>query len=551
MKKFKAGSKSRLTEAHLPCQDCGSSDALSTYDDGHSYCFSCGKNKWLDKEDNPWYFKLSDSERIPVDIPKDTLPKDTGLGNSNDYTLEYISFRGISKDSCKKYSCKTRVSPTGIPLEILFPYGSGAAKVRSLQDKKFSTEGKFVEYEKLFGEDQFGPGSANAITITEGEIDCLSAFQMLGSKYPVVSVKGSTSARRDCERSFKYLNSFDKIYLCFDNDVAGHKAAKSLQGLFDGNKVYHVKLGLKDANEYLQAGKEKEFINTWWASKNYLPEGIMNSFDDIEAELKSQASEPIGTYPFPTLQDMSYGVRTGEIVLFTAQEKVGKTEIMRAIEAHLLKTTDHNMGIIHLEETQKRAIQGLATYELGVPCHLPDSNVSVGDQLNAFKSLARNDGRVHFYKHFGADDPDSVLDVIRYLVGVQHCKFVFLDHITMLVTGSRGDDERKTLDYISTRLAMMVKELDFCLFLVSHVNDDGKTRGSRNISKIADLLLHLDRDIEADNLDLRNQTKVTCRGNRFASTSGPAGVLWFEPSKYIVKELEARDIGGVDEFKPF
>ena len=26
---------------HEPCPDCGSSDALSVYSDGHTYCFSC------------------------------------------------------------------------------------------------------------------------------------------------------------------------------------------------------------------------------------------------------------------------------------------------------------------------------------------------------------------------------------------------------------------------------------------------------------------------------------------------------------------------------
>ena len=26
---------------HTPCNNCGSSDANSVYDDGHTYCFSC------------------------------------------------------------------------------------------------------------------------------------------------------------------------------------------------------------------------------------------------------------------------------------------------------------------------------------------------------------------------------------------------------------------------------------------------------------------------------------------------------------------------------
>lgn len=536
MTKYSKESKSKLVLSHQPCENCGSSDALSLYDDGHSFCFSCADHKkGVDTDDFSGYDVIS---RIGSKV------------DLTDYTLQYVSHRGITEDTFKKYSVKCRVSPSGAPYAFQFPYGSESLKVKTL-NKDISTEGKFREYEGLFGQDCFGPGSAAAVTITEGEEDALSVYQMLGSKYPAVSIKGAASARRDCERSFGYLNSFEKIYICFDNDVAGEKAAKSLQGLFDGNKVFHVKLGLKDANEYLKQGKTQEFTRAWWNSKNYLPQGVINSFDDIENILKSEDNKAIATYPFPSLQEMTYGIRSKEVVLFTALEKVGKTEIIRAIEHHLLKSTDYNIGIIHLEEQEKRSVQGLISYELGVAAHLPDAGVNVDDSLNAYKQLVKRDGRLHFYKHFGSDDPDNILDVIRYLVGVQHCKFIFLDHITMLVTGFENEDERTKLDYLSTKLAMMTREMDFTLFMVSHVNDNGQTRGSRNISKVADLLLHLDRDIEADSFDARNQTRLICRGNRFASSSGPAGTLWFNHKDFTIKELEAKDIGGVDDYKPF
>jgi hypothetical protein len=107
----------------------------------------------------------------------------------------------------------------------------------------------------------------------------------------------------------------------------------------------------------------------------------------------------------------------------------------------------------------------------------------------------------------------------------------------MLVTGFEGEDERKKLDFLSTKLAMMTRELDFTLFIVSHVNDDGKTRGSRNISKIADLIVSLDRDIESASFEERNKTYLTVRGNRYAGLSGPAGVLTFDPSSFTLSEL--------------
>jgi hypothetical protein len=133
------------------------------------------------------------------------------------------------------------------------------------------------------------------------------------------------------------------------------------------------------------------------------------------------------------------------------------------------------------------------------------------------------------------------MDVIRYLVTACECKYVFLDHITMIVTGQGDDgDERKKLDYISTRLAMMTKELNFTLFLVSHVNDENKTRGSRNIGKIADLIIHMDRDKENPSEEVRNMTRLIIKGNRFAHGSGPSGVLKFDTETYTLSEADGK-----------
>ena len=32
---------SEIMETHLPCSACGSSDAVTLYDDGNTFCFSC------------------------------------------------------------------------------------------------------------------------------------------------------------------------------------------------------------------------------------------------------------------------------------------------------------------------------------------------------------------------------------------------------------------------------------------------------------------------------------------------------------------------------
>lgn len=487
------------SKEHLPCPCGDSSDAYTEYPD-HGYCFSCGI-----------YFKGNE------------------FISELDVSFTYLPWRGITSDTFKFYNAKTKVNADGTPSAILFPYDNGRTKVRSLAQKTFATTGELVrETGFLFGKEKFPAGSAKAITITEGELDALSVYQMLGSKYPSVSVGSATSARNDISKDYDYVNSFERIYLCFDSDDAGTKALHNVASLFDFNKVYHVKLDLKDANEYLSKQRGKDFTNAWWGAKRFLPEGIISTYGEIDKIIDEEEKKESVSYPFDKLQSMTYGIRTGEVILIKAPEKVGKTEFIRAIEYHLLKTTDANIGVIHLEEGKPRMIKGLAGYELGVPTHLPDSGVSNEDIKKAFKAATGRDERLHIYTHFDSDDPDTIINTIRFMAGPCGCKYIFLDHLSQLVSGLEDTDERKRLDYISTKLCQMVEDLDFTLFVISHVNDDGKTRGSRYIAKVADLILSLERDILAVDDEQRNTTKLLIEGNRFASMSGPAGELWFD-----------------------
>jgi len=510
--------RSRLVKSNLPCNNCSSSDARAEYDDGHTYCYSCKATTF------------NDGSHTQEKEFNDTMT-----------TKQYVPYCGISEKTMRFYGVLTNVDGDGRPVSIEYPYGEHCSIVRSTSEKRFLTQGDSGASE-LFGKSRFGAASATAITITEGAKDALSVFEMLGSKYPAVAVRSASCARLDCAKDHEYLNSFEKIYICFDNDKPGRDATREVSALFDVNKVYIVDLTkYKDANDYLVKDESLEFVRVWWNSKRFQPKGIVSSYAAMEEILKKESKTAKASYPFGTLNDISYGIRLGEVNLITAQEGHGKTEFIRSIEHHLLKTTDDNIAIIHLEEPEKRSIQGLVSYEVGTPVHLPDCVLSVADQLEAYKKLTKRDDRCYYYTHFGSDDPDIILDIIRYLASVNQCKYIFLDHITMIVSGHEGDDERRKLDYISTRLAMLCKELDFTLFLVSHVNDDGKTRGSRNISKISDLVVFISRDVEANTKEERNVTNLMVKKNRFAATTGPAGRLWFDQATFTLKEISPEE----------
>ena len=532
--------KTKIVSYRNPCPNtkCRSSDAFHIYSDGHGFCFSCNHFEPQVSQEYLESIDLHKGKHLPIinlQMPKLNTTE-------SKFTYQYVPHRKLTTETLAFYNVLTKVDETGAPVSVAFPYGDSSLKVRGFNDKKFHSIGD-MKNATLFGKDKFSKGSAKAITITEGEYDALSVYQMLGSAYPAVSVRSASSAEADCNAEWKYLNSFEKIYLCFDNDGPGKTAKAAVARLFDFNKIYDVDLTeFKDANAYLEAGKEKEFKNIWWNAKRFLPEGIISSFNEFDNIIDEDKNTESVSFPFPTVQELTYGIRLGEIVLLTALEGIGKTEIIRAIEYHLLKNTEENIGIIHLEETKERQLKGLAGYELNQPVHFPDSSVTKEDIKEALHGLIKREDRLHIYTHFGSDDPSIILDIIRFMVASCNCRYIFFDHISMAVSGLREDDERKALDYLSTRLAMMVKELNFGLILVSHVNDQGQTRGSRNISKIADCWIHLERDKQAPSEEQRNTTYLTFNKNRFGARTGPGGELNFNLSTFTVTEKNNRNI---------
>lgn len=493
---------------------CGSSDAYFLYGDGHGHCFSCGYHYFPNKG----FIDLSDT-----------------------FTYEYLDYRGISAATYRRYNAKTKVNAEGKPVSIGYPHREPEVfKVRSLEEKKFYYVGEVKR--GCFGVDKFVAGSNQNLIITEGYEDALSCNEVC--RCPAISVQSSGTAAADCAVDRAFINSFDRIYLAFDADERGREAAASVAKLFDYSKVYELKFPggkLKDANDFLQQGQRDDLLNVFRNAKKYLPDSIISSFADFKKIIAEVPKVGI-PYPFPTLTYMTYGIRTGETVLITAQEGIGKTEVMHAIEHQILRETKDAVGAIFLEEPKRRHLQALAGIHLQRPVHLPDCGVEDDTVFEAVQKVIGDDDRLHIYSHFGSDDPEHILDTIRFLVSARGCRYILLDHITMVVSGLGGENERRALDYLSTRLEMMVKELDFALILVSHVNDDGLTRGSRNISKICDIRINLHRDVLNNDPIIRRTTNVVVGKNRFCGRTGPAGQLLFDPATYSLKEDMGYDI---------
>ena len=509
---------------HIACEHCGSTDANSLYDDGHTHCFACNTTEHEHEAEDRHITRYNMARNIvtTMDIKG---------------TFKSIPDRGISQATCEKYGVTTDGDCQ------YYPYTNGdgvrtAVKKRNVPTKQFSISGDFSGA-TLFGQSLFHAGG-KAITITEGELDALAAFQMQGSLYPTVSIRnGAQAALKDCKAQYEWLNSFDSVVICFDGDEPGKKAAKEVAELF-GNKakVMQYKDGYKDACEYLIAGATKEFVNAWWRAAPFTPDGIING-KDLWEELRKPKQLPDASWPYAKLNDMMAGLRKRELITIAAGTGQGKSTFLRQLIHHLLVTTDDNIGMAFLEESPERTALGIMSIEAGKPLHLPQTEYTEEELEQAYHKTMGT-GRCVLFNHFGSLDIDNVLNRLRYMVKAQNCQWIILDHYQMILSGM-DTDERKGLDMLLTKLRTFVEETGVGLFGISHTRrQDGKglengaeislssLRGTQGISQLSDAVIGLQRDQQNDDEAKRNTTELRLLKSRFTGETGPAGSLYFD-----------------------
>lgn len=454
--------------------------------------------------------------------------------------IRFHPHRGLKDATLKKYGMATQFVE-GTPKATAFPYPNGGVKLRDFSQKKFWTKGDMAT-PGCFGVDKFDPGSQSSVTITEGEYDAASIYQVTGGRTAAISVPSSSAAKKNCMKDYAWINSFDKIILALDSDEPGQKAAAQIANMFDPQKIFFVNFTqYKDANGYLQENKSEDLFKAWAGASKGVPPGIIHTFDEVKAALGKHQEARIAEYPWEHMQTALKGFHKGDFILFKGPEGIGKTEIFRAMEYHIMKTTDENIGIIRLEESYGDTIRGISTYELETPAMDEDAGISDEVALEAYKrAVGGREDRVYIQSSFDTDDPDVVINNIRFLVGSCGCSIIFLDHLSMLVTGVEEEDERKKLDYIVTRLKKMAVTLGFCLVSIIHVNDNGQTRSSRYPPKIANTVVALSRDIRNPDPVERRKTYLTVeKGRGQGCTTGPIGaVIYDNEVSYTLKELK-------------
>lgn len=514
-----------------PNPECTSSDGYGINPrNGWGKCFVCGHRVPPDKTD--------------VDVPETrTLPN--GKPPPTPLTKVFRAFpeRRLTKETIERY--KVDVGGPEADYQAKYPIfdieGRHVANKVRYADKKrgFPQEGD-VSAPGLFGRHAFPPGG-KYITVTEGQDDAMAAHQMMGNKYPFVSVHSSSTALRDMKHDFEYLNSFETIVIAFDNDEQGKKAAREVCDIgFPLGKLKVLKLRKhKDANDYLLNGDTSAFNNEWWQAETYKPDGLRLGSDMWEDIINRKESFTV-SYPFEGLNEKTFGIRLSELVILTADTGVGKTSVIKHIEHFLLtdakvKENNYGVGFLHLEEPNGDTALGLLSVHNSTPYHLPTSDRPEAELRKAYDELLNNN-RVVIWDHFGSNSVDAVLNKVRHMVALG-CRYIVLDHLSIVVSDQSGD-ERKQLDEIATKLKTLTMELDIAVIAIIHTNRQGQIRGTAGVEQLANIVLRLERNKTESDEWRRNVTKVTVEKNRFCGYTGPAGYLWYNKDTARLIELD-------------
>ena len=514
------------------CPDCAeqgkdtSGNGLHTYPDGSTYCFKCGTHT------------RADSKREPVS--KLTVPQ------VNTYPVKSDPTRELSHSTVEKYNVRGSVNTsTGEVDHLYYPYTEDGVlagyKVRELPKNFKPSVGKIGK--ELFGKVQ--AEGKDFLLITEGEEDCLAAYEMISKRKPmpsvdVVSLPNGAKSKLHDEADF--IAKYKRVYLCFDNDDPGEKASAEIGdwiSTITECRIMHWPDDVQDASHALTLGKTHDFFTAIRSANVHEPEGVVNGKDIALDDLLVPMPEGI-PIPFTGLQEKLHGLRKGEIMTVCAGSGIGKSTMVREIALSLIEQ-GHSIANVALEDQINVAAQALMALDMNIP--LPIFRMRPPDKSECQTSYDKiiANGNTYFYKHFAGITANSLMDKLYYYARSKKVDFIILDHLSLVISASESTNERKDIDMLMTKLAKMVVETGVGLIQIVHLKRSGgdksfakggeveltDLRGSAALEQLSWSVVGLERDQQGDDRDF---SKIRVLKNRTWGFTGICDTVKFDPT---------------------
>ncbi len=395
----------------------------------------------------------------------------------------------------------------------------------------------------------------NGRVVRVGNCDAMSAYQMLynsqkSKEYeaiPVVSStigEGGTAAQLAAQ--YEWLNRFEKVILCLDNDDAGRKATEECVAALPKGKAYKMDLTLKDANEYLTSFREREFVQAFWSAKQIVPAGVVGSHELYDEMLKVASSEKI---PLPRfmkrLENMLGGGFTlGHIINFASSSGVGKTSVVNEMLYFWMYNCPYKLGVVSMELNAGQYGLAMLSRHTGVKINKMSSDEQVEflsreSTIAAAKELLCDENGKD--RWMLVDDRDGTVDqikgVIESLIISCGCQIIVLDPMSDIIEGLTNEEQALFIKWQKG----MIKSHNVTFVNICHTRKTGGGEkagsegallteesifGSSSIFKSSSANILFSRNKYAEDQVERNTISVRLSKNRSVGETGDAG-KWF------------------------
>lgn len=462
---------------------CGSRDGIQVFQDEdgsyNGYCFACGTNVTDPYQDKPQGYKPPQPIRKTPEQIREEIADIEECGTAT------IHSRMLNQSTLEYFGVKVGVSEVDgeTPTVLHRPYTKDGELV-AYKNKLLGEKGAWCVGDQrevdLFGWEQAIRAGTKTLYITEGEEDSMALWQVMtkankGTEYEdfipaVCSIPhGVTAAVKDLQKVKAKINKyFPEVVLAFDQDKPGRKGTEDvLSKVFPKAKA--ADLPEKDANECLKAGKAKALVKAVkWNAKETKNTKLVRA-EDLFEEAKEPAEFGV-SWPWTKVSDLTRGIRKGETIYIGAAQKMGKSEVVDTLGAHLIKEHGWKILMAKPEQSNKRTVKLMAGKMVGRVFH--DPNVRF-DEKAYEQACGMMEGKLlllDLYQHLGWE---TLKDDIPAAVA-EGVDCVFLDPITNLTIGMNPSEANTKLQEIAQELAAMALDLDIVIFIFCHLrNPDG------------------------------------------------------------------------------
>jgi hypothetical protein len=368
------------------------------------------------------------------------------------------------------------------------------------------------------------------VFFVEGEANCIAAIDH--GVTDICGVPGANFKKADWIDTLDRIG-VEKVYICYDKDKVGQKAAQTLAARIGIEKCW--KIVLPDFDVVTDEGKHRKGkdLNEWFVSGGGTAEalqklkedarlfdvdGVASSHDSVQEfyeDLLGNGVEPKYQTAWPTLNKV-LGIDEGDVIDILAPEKVGKTTFGLNIMEHMVSAYGEDGVIICLEMTRARMARKWICHVTGIEDNIPKSSEEATflkdqfmDAIPKVQAMAGERKGTLYFCYPKYSTKEEIYDLMKDCIRRYGVKWIMIDNIQRLAdttSSAKGTNRTEHLSQISKVTSQIAKDYNIQMIrilqphriMVGKMVTTDNVDGSSQIAKDCDCMVTLHRNRKAE-----------------------------------------------------